>query len=126
VAVFGGGEAIIVRSMFVLAPTATVQLYNPQTGTWSLGTPLPGPAGAPTATLLPSGSVLVTSETGRVVLWTPGTGDSAAVVEQQPTIVARSFAEAVLLQNGKVLLTGGQNPATANALTSAELLNVIP
>ena len=105
------------------APIAKAELYDPATGTWSLTTPLSGPRGVTTATLLPNGKVLLAGGAKQVgsgylataVLYDPATGQWSDTGSMH---VARSDAAAGLLPNGKVLITGGKN---ASPLASAEL-----
>ena len=99
---------------------ATVELYDPASGTWSATGSLAAARGQHTATLLPNGKVLVAAGSGGGYLasaelydpasgtWTP-TGSLAA---------ARVNQSATLLRNGQVLVVGGD---TGFQLTSAEL-----
>jgi len=120
----------------LMGPPATdgsAELYDPSTGTFTttggyahIGTGsvfgIDGLFGS-TATLLPDGRVLITSEpTG--ALYVPGTGTfslTGAMKERAPYIVGRT---ATLLTNGKVLVAGGDvafDEDTDTVFASAEL-----
>src|SRR4029077_2220814 len=109
----------------------SAELYNPATGKWVFtGTMLNNPVGF-TATLLPSGKVLVAAgglnkypnahTSGVSELYDPSTGSWAATGSMN---CSRAPAEAILLQDGEVLVSGGQNfsrTVKLNYLSSAEL-----
>jgi hypothetical protein len=97
--------------------------YDPATGTWA-----PAVTGA-TATLLPDGTVLVAGGVGA----TDGeTGvatahrfdpETEAWTTIEPMTEARLSAQAVLLDDGRVLVVGGSSENNAGALASAELFD---
>jgi hypothetical protein len=103
---------------------ASAELYNPATGTFTYTGDLNSGRGNHTATLLNSGMVLMAggSSTG------PATGALASAELYNPTTgsftltsslnTARDFETATLLNNGMVLIAGGDN---GSALASAEL-----
>jgi hypothetical protein len=103
----------------------SAELYDPLSATWSLTRPLHDARSDHTATLLPSGEVLVAggqfdfNETTSCEEYDPinqtwgGTG---------PLNVARIFHTATLLPNGRVLVAGGAN-FNDGELASAELFD---
>lgn len=119
-----GGVGPYADSTYAYLPTA--ELYDPATNTWSpTGNLALGRSGA-TATLLPSGKVLVAG--GILSLSDRGATDSAELYD--PTTgtwsvagwlnTARFLHTATLLPSGKVLVTGGRGPyATENPTTLA-------
>jgi N-acetylneuraminic acid mutarotase len=109
---------------------ATIELYNPLSGTWIFTGPMIQAREGHTATLLPNGQVLLAggvtgtpsltylpiaeiydpvsrSDTPTGTMSTPRTGDSAT-----------------LLPNGKVLVTGGRGNATGFSTNSAEVFDI--
>ena len=124
-----GGDNIVPNMMSGMgsSPLTSAEIYNPATGTWTLtGTTATGHVWA-TASLLPSGQVLVAGGSlegccGGVTgadLYTPSTGTWQAAANMN---VAREYAAAVVLPNGTVLMTGGYNGITATAwLASTEI-----
>lgn len=108
------------------AEVVSAELYNPQTNTWS---PVSGPKAAPrsghTATLLPSGKVLVAGgqinhafATASAELYDPATDSwtSAGLMA-----LGRYEHTATLLPNGKVLVVGGGGNENSMPDTHAEL-----
>lgn len=92
------------------------EIYDPAAGTWTKTDPLTTPRTEQTATLLPSGKVLVaggstdpygyafSSKIATAEQWDPATGHWSPAGDMQ---VPRLNANATLLENGKVLVTGG-------------------
>jgi N-acetylneuraminic acid mutarotase len=106
-------------------------LYDPATKAWSPAAPLPDRAAGFTATTLTNGKVLVAGGSTQPV---PDTGVATVPTNTQlfdpatntwstggAMVTPRSGHTATLLQNGKVLVTGGSAPGSAGFLTSAEL-----
>ena len=111
--------------------TSSAELYDLQTGNWSLTGSLSTPSYGETATLLPDGKVLVAgggnlnSAFNRAEIYNPNTGQWSVT---DHLIAARMFHTATLLRSGKVLVTGGTDHVdymnnTESALSSAEIFN---
>ncbi len=134
VLVIGGGERRFIGGSFVFEALASVELYDPSTGTWASSENTSqscGPGSEPPpvhpnepcplgearvqhrATLLPSGKVLVTGggiddsgsqELASVELYDPDTGLWTSLA---PMVEARQGHRATLLHDGRVLVSGG-------------------
>jgi N-acetylneuraminic acid mutarotase len=118
-----GGECSSIKTKTL----NSAELYDPVTGSWSVTGSLKQPRTSHTATLLPSGLVLVV---GGVVasatsfetistaeLYDPDAGDWKSTGN---LIAQRAYHTATLLQNGTVLVAGGWGGGSG-ALDSAEL-----
>jgi N-acetylneuraminic acid mutarotase len=111
---------------------ASAELYNPRTGAWTVTGAMRHPRLQYTATLLPSGHVLVvggcaTADCSTILasaeLYNPRTG---AWTPTGSLHDARALQSATLLPDGQVLLTGGcGDPGCAITLASAELYNPV-
>src|SRR5438874_1396867 len=94
---------------------ASAELYDPASGTWAVtGIPVTG-VSSRTATLLPSGKVLVAGASAE--LYDPASGTGRATGSCGTALDDGTVA---LLPNGKVLVAGGENSAPPFS-TSAEL-----
>ncbi|HVG58184.1 MAG TPA: Ig-like domain-containing protein, partial [Hyalangium sp.] len=98
---------------------ASAELYDPQSGTWSSAGQLDAPRFLHTATLLPSGKVLITggeNTTSTPVttsqVYDPVTGAWSLATAPGNTPGERFNHTATLLPSGKVLAAGGQTSLT--------------
>jgi len=105
---------------------SSAELYDPATGSWSTTSGLGTPRFNHTATLLPSGKVMVAggrlgspdspSYISSAELYDPATGSWSSTGSLG---TARKFHTATLLPSGKVLVAGGEG--SSGSLNSAEL-----
>jgi hypothetical protein len=109
---------------------SSAELYNPATGTWRDTAPMHATGNGLTATVLPSGKVLVVGlDTGhKAEVYDPA---SQTWADTAPMASAQYFATATLLPDGQVLAAGGRtaaaelyNPAT-NRWTATGSLKII-
>jgi len=110
------GNALIAGGGNSVGTLATVELYTPATGTFTLTGSMTTPRYAHTATLLNNGEVLVTggldelvNTTARLIsaeLYDPTIGRFTATSNMN---VSRYSHTATLLTDGKVLIAGGAN-----------------
>ena len=115
--------------------TASVELFDPVKGVWTIGSPMSVPRARHTATILPGGDVLVVggattfhgdvgSVTASVEIYSPRTNSWRAAA---PMSIPRYVHQAALLADGRVLVAGGWS-ATSNAdasKASVEIYDVL-
>jgi Galactose oxidase, central domain/Kelch motif len=110
----GGGDAL-----------ASAEIFDPTAGTWTAAAPMEATRSSHTATLLPTGMVLVAGGSGTAAalasaeLYDP-TGDTWTPAP--PMESSRASHTATLLRNGGVLVAGGID-VTSSALRSSELFD---
>jgi hypothetical protein len=103
---------------------ASAELYDPASNSWAAGGALATARGIHTATVLPSGKVMVTGGIGgsgflaSAELYDPASNSWAAA---GALATARYYHTATLLPSGKVLVAGGANGS--GYLASAELFD---
>jgi N-acetylneuraminic acid mutarotase len=130
-----GGKVLVTggaTGVFGTGPVLrSAELYDPRTGRWMAAGSMRAARASHTATLLPTGRVLVAGgESGQLdgssvlasaELYDPGTGLWATT----GTMVASRYDHsATLLSDGTVLVAGGQSESVAGqALSSAEIYN---
>ncbi|WP_169457978.1 kelch repeat-containing protein [Ottowia thiooxydans] len=92
---------------------SSVEIYDPATATWQPGPgPLAGPRSGHSATLLPSGQVLITGGGGDNHLYDPGTGTTQMLTGGTRRGNGSSQHSATLLPTGQVMLVGGRDTNT--------------
>jgi len=106
---------------------ASADVYDPVQNAVTADVPLSAPRGRASATLLPSGRVLVTGgANGTTNLASAELFDPLAP-KFTPTAgslaVARSGPTATLLPSGRVLVAGGDNGTTVGSITAAEIFD---
>jgi large repetitive protein len=113
---------------------ASAEIYDPETGTFTLTGNLNTARGLHTATLLNGGDVLIAggspSDASNEVPLASAELYNPATRTFSPTgnlNAPRTFASATLLNNGTVLIAGGEGPGSPNlvALTSAEVFDPV-
>lgn len=118
------GKVLIVGGANAAA-LSSAELYDPATNTFSVTGPLSVARQFLTASPIVSGILVAggSNSTGRV--GTAQQYQGSAFVPSGIMKVARSSHTATVLNDGSVLIVGGQS-ATANAIVNAELYKVIP
>jgi uncharacterized protein (TIGR03437 family) len=124
------GSDRLVAAPQLFTPVRSCELYDPQTGSWTLTGELALPRTTPAAVLLPNGKVLLAggtnnnasvNPTNTAELYDPATGQWSGAASMA---VARDGTTATLLPNGKVLLAGGYTNGFA-VLRSTELYDPV-
>jgi hypothetical protein len=109
-----------------ISPTASCEIYDPATGTWTVTSPIPANRRNHKATRLANGKVLVTggldssnNPSGSAYLYDPvaGTWTTATSLTD-----ARQYHTATLLSDGRVAVVGGQGVAW---LSSVEIYDPV-
>jgi Kelch motif protein/galactose oxidase-like protein len=134
IAAFGGISGKVHSTVnllsFIGTVMAGVETYDPTTGKWTAGANMMlSPRTGATATLLPSGKILIAggfSNNGSPALNTaeiydPSNGTFVATDNNMTD--PRAFHTATLLANGKVLLDSGMTDNTGNLSTTADLFD---
>jgi hypothetical protein len=111
VLVAGGQVNTLTPWGYYQLPSATAEIYNPATGTFTPTAAMTKPRAIFTATLLRDGTVL-TADNGTTDLYNPDTGQFSATASLPPDI--DSYAT-VLLADGRVLSIGGVRGSTTAA-----------
>ncbi|ADB49898.1 kelch repeat-containing protein [Conexibacter woesei] len=96
--------------------TATTEAYDPTADAWQPGPTMSVPRWASSATVLTSGDVLATGLEETTELLTPGADAWRAAGSVPAGIETMSYAQR-LLDDGRVLLTGGEAPANVAIYT---------
>ena len=124
----GGGAMTVLQNGQVLLTGADAELYNPSTGIWTVTGIMSTALYAYTQTLLPNGKVLVAGGYERncgtppcpvlssAELYDPSAGTWSPTGSMS---TARSGHTATLLQNGRVLVAGGDSFGTAELYNPA-------
>jgi len=124
----GGGAMTVLQNGQVLLTGADAELYNPSTGIWTVTGNMSTALYAYTQTLLPNGKVLVAGGYERNCGTPPCPVLSSAELYDPSTSTwsptgsmstARSGHTATLLQNGRVLVAGGDSFGTAELYNPA-------
>ncbi|WP_437678241.1 Kelch repeat-containing protein [Sorangium sp. So ce131] len=108
----------LLNGKVLVVGAAESELYNPDTDVWESAPPRSALRSGHTATLLPSGEVLIVGGgTASVELYRPSTN---SWTELPPLSAPRAYHTATLLPDGRVLIAGGSS-SSGEALASAEI-----
>ncbi len=122
------GRVLVVAGSGSFTPAGTAELYDPATGTWSSAGSVPnGHSTLHTATLLLNGDVLVVGGvavsascsiacSNQAELYSPTTNTWSTTGN---LLVGRAVHTATLLNNGKVLITGGRGSNSGSSLLAS-------
>ena len=104
------------------AGSATAELYDPTTGSWTLTGSMPSGRLGQTATLLPNCKVLIVGDSPTAVTYNYATGKFTPAGSEGS--FQRSYHTATLLANGRVLIAGGETVGQ-KALKTASVYNPV-
>jgi hypothetical protein len=107
VLVTGGGPGGITNGPSAIS---SAEIYDPVAGTWAPTASMSIPREMHTATLLPSGKILVAGPDASAEIYDPASGTWTVTTSMS---TSRVSASATLLPNGKVLVVGGASVNTA-------------
>ncbi|AUX48517.1 uncharacterized protein SOCE26_100550 [Sorangium cellulosum] len=114
----GAGNVVLTEHL------ASVEAFDPDTGSWDPVAPMSVARAFPTATLLRDGRVLLAggfNDEGATASVEVFDSDTDSWRSLEPMITARSRHAATLLNDGRVLVAGGYN--AAGVIDSAEVLD---
>ncbi|MFN8514451.1 MAG: kelch repeat-containing protein [Thermomicrobiales bacterium] len=125
------GRVLVVGGFGGQMAHASAEVYDPRVDAWTPAGTLSEPRGNHTATLLPDGRVLVTGGASRTVR--ADSYDSAEIYDPAtnrwspaaPMSVTRYLHRAVLLRDGRVLVTGGVPNRVDTPLATAEIYDPV-
>src|SRR5262249_13452159 len=115
------GKVLVVGGFDTGGQSASVELFDPGTGTFTSQDPLPDPRGGHTATMLKDGRVLIAGgyPLASALLYAQDTGRSSPTTGNMFTW--RFTHTATLLNDGRVLMAGGQGGDFNAPLARAEV-----
>lgn len=128
------GRVVVTGGYREMAPTGnvtnSVEIYDPRTDTWTDGGRLLSPRAFHTATLLPSGQILVVGGTPGPSLFDRATASAELYDPRTRMSVsagmmadARRNFTATLLHDGRVLIAGGFEPISAREYSTCALFD---
>jgi hypothetical protein len=118
------GKVLVAGGFAGTSRTATTEIYDPATNTWTPGTSMNTTHASHTATRLVSGKILVAGGAlaGATEIYDPAAKTWTTVT---PLAALRAAHEAVLLTSGKVLVAGGETcpGGVCTTVATAELFD---